>query len=267
MQLVLFSKNLPGDSIEELATQVKSLGFDSIELPVRPGYQCPPQRAASDLLPTIERLGELGVTVPIVTAPVLEPEETLTREIYDACGEAGVRFIRPGYWHVGDGLGYWDLFAQAQRQVKGLEELSRSAGVKTAIHVHSGSFLTPNCAATYRLIEECDPDYVGIYLSPPHMAIDGERVEIGLGIVGDRLMVVDHKNFAWVKQEVERQREPQWERAGVASWEGLVNWPQVIELLRRVGYDDIICFHPEYSDRERMNEMVAADRAYIAGLL
>ena len=288
MQLVLFSKLFPGADVGKLAERVQATGFDAIELPARPGYQCPPEVAAERLVPTVERLRELGVEVPIVTAPVIEPTDPLTQAIYDACGRAGVRYLRPGYWRV-EGGRYWEVFRCARRQVKGLEQLSQRTGVKTALHIHSGMFLTSTCATTHRLVEDCDPRHVGIYLSPPHMALDGEDVEMGLGIVGEYLCLVDHKNFAWERRECGKQRpETGWHRAGVSSWEGLVDWRQVIKLLREVGYDggdvrepqsndvrepqsndrsSIICFHPEYDDDAHAAELVAKDREYMRELI
>jgi sugar phosphate isomerase/epimerase len=260
MQLVLFSKLFAGTDVDQLAERVQATGFDAIELPVRPGYQCPPQEAAERLVPVVERLRELGIEVPIVTAPVVEPTDPLTQAIYEACGRAGVHYLRPGYWRV-EGGGYWEAFRRARRQVKGLEQLSQRTGVKTALHIHSGKFLTSTCATTHRLVEGCSPQRVGVYLSPPHMALDGEDVEMGLGIVGKYLCLVDHKNFAW------ERRDSEWHRAGVSSWDGLVDWRQVIELLDEVGYDDILCFHPEYDDDARAAELVARDGEYIRGLI
>jgi len=260
MQLVLFSKLFPGADVDELAGRVQATGFDGIELPVRPGYQCPPEEAAERLVPMVERLRELGVEVPIVTAPVVEPTDPLTQAIYEACSRAGVRYLRPGYWRV-EGGRYWELFRRAGRQVKGLERLSQRTGVKTALHIHSGKFLTSTCAATHRLVEDCDPRYVGIYLSLPHMVLGGEDVGMALGIVGEYLCLVDHKNFTW------ERRDSGWHRAGVSSWEGLVDWQRVIGLLRGVGYDGTICFHPEYDDDARAAELVAKDREYVRELI
>jgi len=260
VRLALFSKLFRGSDADALAEKVRATGFDAIELPVRPGYQCPPEEAAERLVPTVERLRQLGVEVPIVTAPVVEPTDPLTQAIYEACGQAGVRILRPGYWQVA-GREFWEFFRRARRQVQGLCQLSQRTGVKTALHIHSGKFLTSTCATTYRLVEGCDPRYVGIYLSPPHMALDGEDVEMGLGIVGEYLCLVDHKNFAW------ERRDSRWQRIGVSSWEGLVDWRQVITLLREVGYDGLICFHPEYDDDAHAAGLVTRDREYIKGLL
>jgi hypothetical protein len=86
--LALFSKLFPGTDVDELAERVRATGFDAIELPVRPGHQCPPQEAAECLMPTVERLCERGIGAPIVTAPVVEPTDPLTRAIHEARGPA-----------------------------------------------------------------------------------------------------------------------------------------------------------------------------------
>jgi sugar phosphate isomerase/epimerase len=260
VQLVLFSKLFPRASVDELAERVKSTGFDAIELPVRPGYQCPPREAAEHLVPTVERLRELGIEVPIVTAPVVEPTDPLTQAIYEACGRAGVCYLRPDYWRV-EGGRYWEAFRSARRQVKGLEQLSQRTGVRTALHIHSGKFLTSTCATVHRLVEGCSPQHVGIYFSPPHLALDGEDVEMGLGIVGEYLCLVDHKNFAWERQDSE------WHRAGVSSWEGLVDWRHVLQMLDGAGYQGLICFHPEYDDDVHAAELVTRDREYVRRLI
>jgi len=46
--------------LPELAAFVKGLGFDGIELPVRPGFQVEPQDVARKLPEAVRILGDLG---------------------------------------------------------------------------------------------------------------------------------------------------------------------------------------------------------------
>ena len=46
-----------------------------------------------------------------------------------------------------------------------------------------------------------------------------------------------------------------------------MDWRRVIELLRQVGYESIMCCHPEYEDEARAAESVAKDREYVKGLI
>ena len=49
--------------------------------------------------------------------------------------------------------------------------------------------------------------------------------------------------------------------------EGLVPWPMVIQLLKNIDYDGILCFHAEYSQHDRTAELVSSDFDYIKSLL
>jgi hypothetical protein len=93
------------------------------------------------------------------------------------------------------------------------------------------------------------------------MVLDGEDVEMGLGMVGEYLCLVDHKNLAWERQDSGRHR------LRVSSWAGLVGWRQVIKLLTGIGYEGLICFHPEYDDAVHAAELVTKDREYVEGLI
>ena len=72
--------------IPELGAYVRSLGFEGIELPVRPGYPVEPENVA-ELARAARQLAEHGVTIESVAGPT--DEATIA-----ACAEAGVPIIR-----------------------------------------------------------------------------------------------------------------------------------------------------------------------------
>lgn len=260
MKSAIFSKFMKGYSVEQLGEKVRSLGFSAIEFPVRPGFQCEPEEVSTRLIPLIKRLrDDFGVDVPIVTNGH-DPSSSSIQALYEACGEAGVEFIRPGYWGV-TGMDYWAAYDKAIKQLKGLEHLSEKCGVKTAIHMHSGKLLTANCLGTQLLTRECDPQYVGVYFDPGHMALDGEDYEMGLGIVRSHLCLVGIKNCCYMGSE------GNWKSSWVSLTEGLVPWAAVIQLLKSIDYDGTLCFHAEYSEHDRTADLVASDLQYVCSLL
>jgi len=68
--------------IPELGAYVRSLGFEGIELPVRPGYPVEPENVA-ELPRAARQLAEHGVSIESVAGPT--DEATIV-----ACAEAGV---------------------------------------------------------------------------------------------------------------------------------------------------------------------------------
>ena len=73
--------------LPELGKFVKGLGFDGIELPVRPGYQVEPENVDKGLPEAARILGDCSVKIGTVAGPT--DEATIA-----ACAEAGVPIIR-----------------------------------------------------------------------------------------------------------------------------------------------------------------------------
>lgn len=263
MEFALFTKFMRGLSIEEVGRKTKALGFSYIEFPVRGEFECNLENVSVTLPAVADELRSAGVKIAIVASDLKEASQKEANYLYEASREAGAKYIRPGYWEV-KGLNYWETYDWVIRQIKGLEKLSERHGVKTVIHIHSGKLLTPHCLATYLLVKECDPRYVGVYYDPAHLALDGEDYELGLGIILDHLSLVAVKNCCYVKQD---DSSGQWQRLWVSLREGLVPWPRVLSLLQGIGYDGFLCLHAEYSDGSRVEKLVADDFGYLQSLL
>jgi len=73
--------------LPELGQYVHGLGFDGVELPVRPGYQVEPEQVRRDLPRAAKILSDFGVRISTVAGPT--DEATM-----EACAEAGVPIIR-----------------------------------------------------------------------------------------------------------------------------------------------------------------------------
>src|SRR5579859_6655055 len=86
--------------LPELGAFVQQLGFDGIELPVRPGFQVEPERVGKGLPDAARILGDFGVKIASVAGPTDEP--TIA-----ACAEAGVPVIRVCIG-IPPGTGYLD---------------------------------------------------------------------------------------------------------------------------------------------------------------
>src|SRR5260370_5962966 len=75
----LFSKHLPKLGYEDLAKTVRDLGFDGVDLTVRPGGHVLPERAAQDMPRAVSLLREHGLTVPMITTGLVSPSDPAAR--------------------------------------------------------------------------------------------------------------------------------------------------------------------------------------------
>src|SRR5712692_9049501 len=93
--------------LPELGAFVKGLGFDGVELPVRPGFQVEPRDVTRGLREAARALAGRGLTIGSVAGPTDEP--TIA-----ACAEAGVPVIRICV-DIPAGRGYMEHEARLQR--------------------------------------------------------------------------------------------------------------------------------------------------------
>ena len=76
----VFTKPWPTVSLPELGKFVSDLGFDGIELPVRPGYQVAPENV-NDLVRAAKALAKFDVQILSVAGPADEASEHRPRAI------------------------------------------------------------------------------------------------------------------------------------------------------------------------------------------
>jgi len=268
MQLIFFTKFLTGLTAQEVGKTAKDLGFDGLDLAVRPG-QCVNSGNVTTALPEAMKIWrDAGLTVPLVsleTKPT-DVRDKNVRQIYEACAKANIREIKIGYWKWTPGQPYWPAVETIRADLKEFERMGRDLGVRTLHHNHSGGNFGCNAGTAMLLIRGFDPKCVGFYVDPAHLAICGEPLDMALAIVRDYLAMAAVKNCRYVSAAA----------GGVTTWksewcmlnEGLVNWPRAIESLKQAKYDGPLSIHGEYSgikedDRPALFDRVARDVAFL----
>ena len=109
MQFIMFTKHLEGLDVAGVIEALTGLGLKGADLCVRPGYPVHPQNMARALPQAARQFAEAGLQIPLVTAPgdFTRPDMEYAERFYAACGEAGVRHIKLGYWHWSPERHYW----------------------------------------------------------------------------------------------------------------------------------------------------------------
>ena len=241
--------------IPELGTFVAGLGFDGIELPVRPGYPVTPENV-EDLPQAARQLGREGVRIMSIAGPT--DERTLA-----ACAEAGVPIIRVCLG-IGDD-GYMASEARIQRQYDELVPLLEKYGVTIGVQNHCGRNVA-SAMGLRHLIEKYDPRHVGAVLDAGHTALQGEDPELAIDIVWSHLCLVNFKNAIWRRTTGPEAETVEWKTYWIAGNMGLAHWPRYAAELQRRGYQGAICLTAEYSDHDAVDRLIAQDIAYAKGL-
>lgn len=246
MNKVLFTKLFRGHSIEEIGSTAAELGFDGIDLLIRPGHQVEPD-APERILAAVEHLQSHGLQVPMATTDVTDTTRFPTERLLAACGEAGIELIRLGYWKYDPSRGYAACFDAARRDLEQLAKLAERTGVRVAIQLH-GDTIHGSGAQTAALLAGHDPKTIGAYPDPGNQVVQDGREDwrFTFDVLGPWLCCVGVKNGGWFPGELAPTGQRHWRSDWSGLADGMVPWDDIIEYLSGSGYDGLLSFHSHY---------------------
>jgi sugar phosphate isomerase/epimerase len=245
--------------LPELGRFIKGMGFDGIELPVRPGYQVEPEKAEKDLPAAARVLADFGVQIASIAGST--DERTIA-----ACGAAGVPIIRVCEHVDPKKGGYMAVEREVQARYDALVPILKKHGVAIGVQNHCGEFIV-NAMCVLHLIEKYDPRQVAAVWDPCHCALNGEDPELAADILWPRLCMVNLKNGFWRPKTGPEAEVTQWEYYWTTGRRGLAPWSRVTAELKRRHFSGVVCLSAEYSDEARVNLLTAEDLAFAKSLM
>jgi sugar phosphate isomerase/epimerase len=260
VEFAVFVKPWKRFSLAELGSHIRKLGFDLIELPVRPGFPCQPEHIETQLPQAVKQLAEEGVRVLNVTVSLPLDDERL----YAACAEAGVPMNRVIFDRKD--MNYWEAEDAARRQLDAAIPFCEQYGIQIGVQNHYGSSLPVNEMGLYHLVKDYDPKHVGAIWDPAHNALEGMAPEPALEIVASHLCVVNLKNAYWKLISPPEAEVAEWSVYWTSGRHGRSSWKRVANKLAAMNYNGPVCFSAEYSAEHEVDRLIVEDLAYARAL-
>ena len=242
--LAAFTKIFPGVEVDQLIAAAHDCGIEGFDVCLRGGFPINPQNVGAKLPDACRRIRAAGLDVPMISGEggLLSPDDPTAVPILAAMDEAGVRLLKLGYYRF-DPLtqNYWDEVGKARKAMAGWENLARRYHVKVCYHTHAGLMFC-NCATLMHLLKDFDPQWIGAYIDPGHMRIEGEPFPLGTAIVSDCLCAVGLKDVALAREPKDGHGHAV-ASFGVSAGEGMVDWTEVFGVLGRLGFAGPLSVH------------------------
>lgn len=264
-QLCFFSKHLPRMNGRELGRSLRGLGFDGVDLTVRPGGHIDPKRVATDLPVFVEAIRTEGLVVPMITTELLSDADPVAQPTLETAARLKIPFYKTGYYRYAFVDVRKELEA-AGRQLKGLADLSRRHGMRLGYHNHAGYIGGPVWDFA-PFIEPLDPATAGYYFDVRHAVVEGGDGgwRTALDLVSPRLSMISLKDFFWERSG------GSWRQRNCPMGEGMVDWKRFFAMLAKARFHGPVSFHVEYevtgatpaAEQENMLAAAARDLAFV----
>jgi sugar phosphate isomerase/epimerase len=253
----VFTKPWKFMPIPQLGELVRGLGFEGIELPVRPGFQVEPEDVEDGLVAAVEQLHHVGVKVFSVAAPI--DQKTII-----ACAKSGVPIIRT-IARIDEDEDYVSAEERQRREYDALLPLLEQYGVTIGVQNYF-SRLGANAVGLRSLIGKYDPRHVAAVWDAAHEALGGGRPNHALDVIWPHLYMVNLKNAFPQRANGPEAKWAEWKIHWTSGRHGVANWPRVVEELKKRGYDGVVCLTAEYSDHDAVHRLISEDIAFAKSL-
>ena len=260
--LCFFSKHLPRMNGRELGQTLKALGFDGVDLTVRPGGHVDPKRVTNDLPVFVDAIRHEGLSVPMISTELVSDADPAAQPTLEAASRLKIPFYKTGYYRYK----FVDPRKEredAGRQLRGLADLSRRHGMRLGYHNHAGYIGGPVWDFA-SFIEPLDAATVGYYFDVRHAVVEGGDGgwRTAFDLVAPRLSMISLKDFFWEKSG------GTWQQRNCPMGEGMVDWKRYFAMLAKARFHGPVSLHIEYEiagdtpAAQEKNMLTAAERDF-----
>jgi len=237
----LYSRILAKVDYNDLGLVLRNLGFDGCDLSVQRGGHVPPEKAPTELMPTLEAVTGAGLDVFVLTTDFISGTDMTARNTLFLAGLEKVSLFRAGAFKFAGALESPARGAQLQRDIAQLAGVGRAYGLVMAIQNSAEGAAISDIDP---LIRPFDTRWVGYDFDIGYATAQGAAGE-SLRIALPRLKMVTVRDFKWTQGKT---------TAPCLLGEGVVEWGVFFGVLARAKFTGPISVQV---DHQPTNELPA----------
>lgn len=241
LEIHIFSKHLQFLGYQDMSEAAREMGFDGIDLTVRPKGHVLPERAGEDLPKATEAMNSFGLAPRIITTKVLDAGDPVGRTVLQTACQLGYDFYRTGWYKYPAGKEIQESASLFQEQLIALASLNKTLGISGSYQNHSGHYFGASIWDLDRALDGMPPGQMGCQYDIMHATVEGgKNWEIGLRLIKDHINTLVVKDFKWARVG------GKWKPVYLPLGEGMVDFVSYFSLLKKYRIYVPLSVHCEY---------------------
>jgi L-ribulose-5-phosphate 3-epimerase len=238
----VFSKNLHWLNYEDMAVAVAAMGFDGIDLTVRPDGHVLPERVADDLPKAVEIIRKAGLKVVMITTAINNPDDPFTEPILKTAGALGISCYRMGWISYNDKLSMEENMKDHRSRMTKLASLNKKYKIRGDYQNHSGMSFGSPVWDLWAVLKDLDGQWIGSQYDVRHAMVEAANSwPLGLKLLKSHVRSMDIKDFIWSKGQ------NGWHAETVPLGEGMIDFKKFFKLLKEYTIQGPYSLHFEYA--------------------
>jgi L-ribulose-5-phosphate 3-epimerase len=242
LKIHIFSKHLQFLNYEGMANAAAEMGFDGIDLTVRPNGHVLPERVESDLPEAAEAMRKAGLSPLLMTSSVQDANNVTDKKVLETAVKVGIKYYRMNWYTYPEQKSIPESLQNFQLQIKQLSYLNKELGLTGCYQNHAGTGVGSDIWELWELLKEADKKYMGLQYDIRHAVVEGgQSWPNALRLIQPQIKTIAVKDFVWEK------KNGVWDTTNTPIGEGMVDFRTYFKLLKQYQVNVPVTLHLEYS--------------------
>jgi L-ribulose-5-phosphate 3-epimerase len=242
----VFSKCLHWLGYDEMAAALSGMGFDGIDLTVRPEGHVVPERVEEDLPAAVKAAKNAGIQITMMTTAITDPDDPMTERILKTAGSLGIKHYRMGWYFYDEKLQIEESLKLAEVKLRKLAAMNKKYSISGEYQNHSGAggngiYMGGAIWDIAGLLKKIESEWLGFQYDIYHATVEGTNTwPAGMRNIAPFIKTMDIKNFRWF------EKDGKWGHDSVPLDQGLVDYKKFFGLVKRLKISCPLSLHYEY---------------------
>ncbi len=238
----IFSKHLQWLDYKGMAETAAEIGYDGVDLTVRPKGHVEPDRVEDDLPRAVEAVKKAGLRVEMIVSSAGDPRNERTEAILKTAGALGIQYYRMAYFRYDKDRDIQSQLQEFKPAFRDLAAMNKQYGIAATHQNHAGDkYVGAALWDLYYLIHDLDPRWIGSQYDIRHATAEGGTTwTVTLRLLSKFINTLAIKDFVWA------QNKEKWRTQNLPLGEGMVDFPKFAGMLKQLKVHVPLSLHIEY---------------------
>lgn len=256
----IFSKHLQFLDCKTAAEMANEMGFEGIDLTVRPNGHVDPSKVSIELPEAISAINDGGSKCHIITTSIESANNPIDLDILKTAASLGIKYYRTNWFKYNNELSMPETLQVYQDEIRKLGEINKELRIIGCYQNHAGKNVGSSFWEIKEILQTSDPEYFGTQYDIRHAMVEGGYSwENGLKLLHPKIKMIVLKDFKWGIVN------GKWEARNVPIGEGMVNFTKYFKLLKYYKLNPPVSLHLEYDlgGAEKGNKEITIDKKIV----
>jgi L-ribulose-5-phosphate 3-epimerase len=239
--ITVFSKHLHWLDLEGMAQTAVNIGFDGVDLTIRPHGHVIPERVEDELPEAVEICKKAGTEITMICTSIQDASEPLTEKILKTASLLGIKYYRMDWYHYDPNISIEKNLEYFTAKMNDLAQLNELYQIKGAYQNHDGTWFGAPVWDLGLILHEIDSEWLGSQYDIVNASIEGTYSwPLAFNYIAPYVHTINIKDARWNK------KAGKWHLEYVALGKGYADFQMFFKLLQAHNIDVPYSMHFEY---------------------